>query len=129
MTRVTGFGRGSLLMTLSVTAILWAQPAGAWLSASRTWLDFPNTKAGGSWTDYVYIYNFGKTDANNIYVSGSCFRDFSMAHNCFFDLRAGQNCSITIRYQPSRSGSHSCSITVSSSNQGSVSISVTGNSN
>lgn len=120
--------RGTAIVGLSLAATLWTSPASAWLSASRTWIGFPDTKVGDSWTDYVHIRNSGADAAEGLAVTDDCFMDFSLVHNCFFNLPAGQSCSIAIRYQPTRAGAHVCSIAVSSSNKGAVSISVGGRS-
>lgn len=103
--------------------------AEAWLSVSRSHLSFPRIRVGETWTDSVSIYNFGQEDARRLMVTDTCFRDFVPIHNCFMQLNAGQTCTVTVQYQPSSTGSHSCMITVASENQGTVVISASGTAN
>ncbi|MCM2280965.1 MAG: choice-of-anchor D domain-containing protein [Bdellovibrionaceae bacterium] len=114
------------VLAFAALVSLSAWPVQAWLSASRTYVSFPTVKVGRAWEDSVSITNFGPEAASGLMVSDTCYLDFSAVHTCFFELQAGQSCNLTVRYQPSRAGRHTCSMTVTSLGQGMVTVSFEG---
>lgn len=92
-----------------------APQANAYISASPGFVNFFDTPVGGfGGTQSVTVRNNSNEVVQGLNVYDNCFGDFRVSnYGCYGQLQPFGSCNLSVQFQPSREGLHSCSVRIS----------------
>jgi parallel beta-helix repeat protein len=94
---------------------------------SSTALNFGNQRIGASAMQVVTLTNNGNGTFNNGGIAITGAGDFSQTNNCPASLAPGQSCTVSVTFVPVSRGAKAASLSVSTSQVTSPTVSLTGN--
>ena len=98
-------------------SLLSTTPAAAYISASPSFVSFPDTPVNGIGSSRsVTVRNNSNETVEGLNIYDNCFGDFQVSnYGCYGRLGPYGSCSLNVQYRPISEGYRSCSIQINGS--------------